>query len=70
MILEPLFILFTLECNKKQALAIQLPMIVQEDKVPSYNSKYQAEVFCLHEILRLLLPGNFPDLNMIELCWP
>ncbi len=45
-------------------------MIVQEDKVPSHNSKYQAEVFSLREILRLLLPGNSSDLNMIELCSP
>ncbi len=69
-ILEPLLIPFTLECNKKRALAGQLPMIVQEDKAPLHNSKYQAEVFSLHEILRLLLPRNFPDLNMIEPCWP
>ncbi len=59
-----------MECNKKGALAGQLPMIVQEDKAPSYNSKYQAEVFSLYEILRLLWPENSPDLNMIEPCWP
>ena len=70
MILESLLIPFTLECNKKRALAGQLPMIVQEDKTPSHNSKYQTEVFGLHEILRLLLPGNSPDLNMIEPYWP
>ncbi len=69
MILEPLLIPFTLECNKKRALAGQLPMIVQEDKAPSNNSKYQEEVFSLHEILRLLWPGNSLDLNMIESCW-
>ncbi len=53
-ILEPLIIPFSLECNKKRALAGQLPIIVQEDKAPSHNSNHQAEVFSLHEILRLL----------------
>ena len=54
MILEPLLISFTLECNQKRTLAGLLPMIVQEDKALSYNSKYQAEIFCLHDIMRLL----------------
>ncbi len=45
-------------------------MIVQEDKASSNNSKYQAEVFSLHEILCLIWPRNSPDLNMIELYWP
>ena len=70
MILEPLFIPFTLECNRKRALAGVLPMIVQEDKAPSHNSRYQAEIFSLYNIMRLLWPGNSPDLNMIEPCWP
>ena len=68
MILKPLLILFTLECNRKQALARVLPMIVQEDKAPSHNSRYQAEIFSLYDIMRLLWPGNSPDLNMIESC--
>lgn len=44
-------------------------MIVQEDKKPSHNSKYQAEIFSLHDIICLLWPRNSPDLNMIEPCW-
>ena len=45
-------------------------MIVQKDKAPSHNSKYQAEIFSINEICKLLWPGNFPDLNMIEPAWP
>ncbi len=69
MILEPLLIPFTLEYNKKQALVGLLPMLVQEDKVPSHNSRYQVEIFSLHDLICLLWSGNSPDLNMIEPCW-
>lgn len=51
-------------------MAGQLPIIVQEDKAPSHNSKYQAKVFSLYNILCLLWPGNSPNLNIIEPCWP
>lgn len=44
-------------------------MIVQEDKAPSHASKHQIPVFSIHEIERLLWPGNSPDLDMIEPCW-
>lgn len=43
--------------------------IVQEDKAPSYASKYQEPVFMETGILCLLWPGNSPNLNMIEPCW-
>ena len=69
-ILEPLLIPFTKKCNVKQLLSGKLPMLVQEDKAPAHASKYQDEVFQLHDILRLLWPGNSPDMNMIEPCWP
>ena len=45
-------------------------MIIQEDKAPSHNSRYLTEIFSLHDIMRLLWPGNSLDLNMIEPCWP
>jgi transposase len=43
--------------------------IVQEDKAPSHASKHQNLVFMDAGVLRLLWPGNSPDLNMIEPCW-
>lgn len=39
-ILELFFILFTLECNWKQILMGLLPIIIEENKVPSHNSRY------------------------------
>jgi transposase len=44
--------------------------LVQEDNAPSHASHFQQElVYNLHAVLRLLWPGNSPDLNMIEPCW-
>src|SRR3981081_1642937 len=43
--------------------------IVQEDKAPAHSSKWQAPFFNFHKVLRLLWPGNSPDLNMIEPYW-
>ena len=43
--------------------------IVQEDKAPSHASKQQQQLFMDAGVLRLLWPGNSPDLNMIEPCW-
>ena len=54
----------------RQLLTGKLSMLLQEDKVPAHASKYQDEVFRLYDILRLLLSGNSPDMNMIEPCWP
>ena len=45
-------------------------MIIQEDKAPAHNSKYQQEVFNFHKILYLLWPGNSPDINIIKPYWP
>jgi transposase len=44
--------------------------IVQEDKAPSHAHHFQQRVYDLHKIRRLLWPGNSPDLNPIEPCWP
>jgi transposase len=43
--------------------------VVQEDKAPAHNSRYQDEVWNLYQVIRLLWPGNSPDLNMIEPTW-
>jgi transposase len=64
-ILKPKLIPFALECMKDHPHTI-----VQEDKAPSHASKYQHSVFSFHKIARLFWPGNSPDLNMIEPCWP
>ena len=69
-ILEPLLIPFAKRCNLNQLLMSELPMLVQEEKAPAHASKYQDELFRLHDIMRLLWPGNSPDMNMIEPCWP
>ena len=45
-------------------------MLVQEDKTLAYASKYQDEVFQLHDILQLFWPNNSLDINMIKSCWP
>ena len=54
----------------KQYKETRPTIIVQEDKAPSHAHKAQLEIFNLHDVLRMLWPGNSPDLNMIEPCWP
>lgn len=44
--------------------------IVQEDKAPSHDHWFNQETFRVNDINRLLWPGNSPDLNPIEPCWP
>ena len=43
--------------------------LVQEDSTGAHASHYQQEVFDLWAVLRLLWPGNSPDLNAIEPTW-
>lgn len=45
-------------------------MIVQEDNAPSHAHEYIGKVYSLQGVTRMLWPGNSPDLNMIEVCWP
>ena len=45
-----------------------LDLIVQEDRAPAHASEYQQQVFDIFEIIRILQPGNSPDLNAIEPC--
>ena len=64
-ILLPKLLPFAKECIKDRP-----DTVVQEDRAPSHASKHQDLVFMDAEVLRLLSPGNSPDLNMIEQCWP
>ena len=43
--------------------------IVQEDGAPCHASRHQVAVFSLAKVIKLLWPGNSPDLNAIEPCW-
>jgi transposase len=54
----------------KRCLEHRPATIVQEDKAPSHAHHFQQRVYDLHKIQRLLWPGNSPDLNPIEPCWP
>ncbi len=53
----------------KRCLLIRPKTQVQEDNAPAHKSKYQEEVFSMWGIMKLLWPGNSPDLNAIEPCW-
>ena len=68
-IIIPKLIPFAQECNRKQKEKGLEEMIVQEDSAPAHSSKLQTPVWMASGILRLLWPGNSPDLNMIEPCW-
>lgn len=64
-ILLPLLLPFAQECMKERPNTI-----VQEDGAPSHRHTAQNAVFETAGITRLLWPGNSPDINMIEPCWP
>jgi transposase len=63
-ILIPKLIPFAKECLKERP-----DTLVQEDKAPSHDSQYQKEIWNLSGVLKLLWPGNSPDLNAIEPAW-
>ena len=44
--------------------------VVQEDGAPSHISKHQQQIFMDAGVLCLIWPGNSPDPNPIEPCWP
>jgi hypothetical protein len=56
---------FAKECKKERPNTI-----IQENNAPTHSHFYQQEMFDIHEVQRLLWPGNSPDLNMIEPAWP
>ena len=64
-VLLPKLLPFAKDCIKDRP-----DTVVQENRAPSHASKHQDLVFMDAEVLRLLWPGNSPDLNMIEQCWP
>lgn len=43
--------------------------VVQEDKAPSHSHSAQHKIYNLWAIMRLIWPGNSPDLNAIEPTW-
>lgn len=63
-ILRPKLLPFANKCLIKRP-----GTVVQEDNAPAHVSKYQDEVFSIWGIMKLLWPGNSPDLNAIEPCW-
>ena len=52
---------FARECQKDRPKTI-----MQEDNVGAHKSHYQGEVYNLWMIIKMLWPGNSPDLNVIE----
>lgn len=64
MILLPKLIPFAKECKKTRPNTI-----VQEDNASPHAHHHQATVYAAYDIVRLLWPGNSPDLNAIEPCW-
>lgn len=64
-ILRPKLLPFAQQCKDARP-----GTIVQEDKAPSHEHHAQQLIYDLHGITKLLWPGNSPDLNAIEPCWP
>ena len=44
--------------------------IVQEDNAPAHTHHTQKAIYSCYGVEQLLWPGNSPDLNAIEPCWP
>ena len=63
-ILLPKLIPFAKECEKDRPNTV-----VQEDNAPSHAHRHQDTVYILYDVVRLLWPGNSPDLNAIEPAW-
>ena len=64
-VVKPLLLPFAKECQKDRPNTQ-----VMEDNAPAHASRHQRLVYSLAKVLRLLWPGNSPDLNAIEPCWP
>jgi hypothetical protein len=63
-ILKPKLLPLAKECMKDQPQTV-----VQEDKAPAHAYHAQNQIYNMQGIIKLLWPGNSPDLNMIEPCW-
>jgi hypothetical protein len=64
-VMVPKLIPFTLECQKTRP-----DTLIQEDGAPAHAHGYQGPIYKSYGVSRLIWPGNSPDLNAIELCWP
>src|SRR6266516_1580934 len=64
-VMLPKLIPFAQECKKKRPNTL-----VQEDGAPAHIHHHNGPVYKLHDVERLIWPGNSPDLNAIEPCWP
>jgi hypothetical protein len=53
---------------KKTKAKLKKDLVVQENGALSHASQYQQCVFDSFEVLRMIWPGNSPDLNAIEVC--
>lgn len=63
-ILIPKFLLFA-----QTYMRSKLQTIVVKDTASSHACKYQENIYMVANILKMLWPGNSPDLNMIGLYW-
>jgi transposase len=64
LILTPKLIPFALECSVERP-----DTLVQEDNAPAHAHFHQKRIFEAANVIRLLWPGNSPDLNAIEPAW-
>jgi hypothetical protein len=55
---------FAKECEKDRS-----DTLVQEDNASSHAHRHQNTVYILYDVIRLLWPGNSPDLNASEPAW-
>lgn len=53
----------------KECLKDRPGTIVQEDNAPSHAAESAREIYYLNDIMRLLWPGNSPNLSAIEPAW-
>jgi transposase len=67
-IILPKLIPFARQCEARRPGKPQ--MIVQDDGAFSHRHWFQTEIFNIADVQWLLWPGNSPDLNLIEACWP
>lgn len=63
-VLVPKLLPFAQKCKRTRP-----GTIVMEDNAPAHAHFHQKEIYSLHNVQRLLWPGNSPDLNAIEPTW-
>ena len=45
-------------------------VVVLEDGAPAHNSQFDREFFVFNDLVKILWPGNSPDINASEHAWP